>query len=112
MPVWQDAQDIAVSVYKITDTLPKHELYSLGDQIRRAASSVSANIAEGFGRATLKDRAHFYHIALGSLLETKNYLYLCEKLGYIDKTSLSSHVESIEGVQRQITAIIKYFKDA
>ena len=69
MPVWQDAQDYAVLVYGITKKFPKDELYALTSQMRRAASSISANIAEGFGRQSKKDKAHFYSMAYGSLLK-------------------------------------------
>ena len=108
MPVWQDAQDFAVLIYELTKSFPKDELYSLTNQMRRAASSVSANIAEGFGRNTSKDHANFYRIAYGSLLETKNFIYLSKRLGYIE--SEVRFVSDVENLQKQIQGIIKYFK--
>lgn len=62
------------------------------------------NIAEGFGRATTKDKLHFYTIAYGSLLETKNFLYLSEKLGYIEKSKLDTLIEQTVGCQKLINA--------
>jgi four helix bundle protein len=109
MTVWQDSQELAVSIYKITKVFPKDELYSLTNQIRRSASSVSANIAEGFGRGTNKDKAQFYRVALGSLFETKNFIYLSARLGYIDNTTAKETVQIIDGIHNQITAILKYF---
>ena len=76
LTVWQESQALAVSVYKITKLFPKDEMFALTNQLRRAASSISANIAEGFGRETSKDKSHFYTIAYGSLLEVKNFIYL------------------------------------
>ncbi len=110
MPVWQESQDFAVEVYKLTKTFPKDELYALTNQMRRASSSVSANIAEGFGRKTDKDKANFYHIALGSLLETKNFIYLAGRLQYLDQQEIDKTIPLINSVHRQITAILKYFK--
>lgn len=109
MTVWQDSQTLAVNVYAAVKNLPVEEKYALTDQMRRASSSISANIAEGFGRSTDKDKAHFYHIALGSLLETKNFVYLSGRLRYIDQSTVDALVQEIEKVHSQITAILKYF---
>lgn len=70
--VWQKSQNLAIEVYKITKKFPKAELFAMTSQIRRAATSVSANIAEGFGRVSKADKLHFYTMAYGSLLEAKN----------------------------------------
>lgn len=110
MPVWQDSLDLAVLIYKITKNFPVEERFALTDQLHRASSSISANIAEGFGRKTLKDRAHFYHIALGSLLETKNFIYLAERLGYIKTEDTNVIISKIGSVHKQITAILGYFR--
>lgn len=108
MPVWQESQDLAVTIYRITEKLPKSEMYALTDQMRRSSSSISANIAEGFGRGTYKDRSHFYHIALGSLLETKNFIYLSARLRYIPEEDVNKIIKDIESVHSQITAILRY----
>lgn len=111
MSVWQEAQDLAVNVYNLTHAFPKSELYGLVSQLQRAASSVSANIAEGFGRHSAKDKSHFYHIAFGSLLETKNFIYLAARLGYIDQEQSGTIALEAESIQHQISAILKFFKD-
>lgn len=67
LEVWQKAIDLAVEIYSITKTYPKEELYALSNQMRRAASSISANIAEGYGRYNIKEKTQFYKIANGSL---------------------------------------------
>jgi len=83
--VWKKAHKLSVDIYKLTENFPKSEQYSLTSQIRRASSSVSANIAEGFGRLTPKDKEHFYVMASGSLYELRNHLYLARDIDYIDK---------------------------
>ena len=102
--VWQESLALAVSVYRTTNSLPKSEIYGLTSQLRRAASSVSANIAEGFGRETNKDKLHFYTIAYGSLLEVKNFLYLSEQLEYITKKDLDVLFTQITSCQKLINA--------
>jgi four helix bundle protein len=76
MPVWQKATDLAEQVFAITEPLPRKEDYGLTSQIRRSALSVSANIAEGFGRHHAKDKLNFYlyYASRGSLAETKSHL--------------------------------------
>lgn len=110
MPVWNDAINFAVLIYELTKKLPKEEQFALTSQTRRAASSVSANIAEGFGRPTHKDKAHFYAIAYGSLLETKNFIYLTRRLNYIEADDETQLVIASIHLQKQINAIISYLK--
>lgn len=110
MLVWQEAQEFAVLVYKVSSGFPDDEKFGIISQLRRASSSVSANIAEGFGRSSKKDTAHFYHIARGSLLETKNFLYLSARLSYVDKEALDTLIASADSINQQITAILRYFK--
>lgn len=106
--VWQESQKLAVSVYEITKTFPKDELFGITNQTRRAVASISANIAEGFGRSTSKDKLHFYTIAYGSLLETKNFLYLSEKLMYLSNVQLSPLIDQCTSCQKLINASKKY----
>ena len=80
-------------------------------QMRRASSSISANIAEGFGRKTLKDKSHFYSIAYGSLLEVKNFIYLTGRLNYIDADDETRMIQVCNSLQRQINAITKYLNN-
>ena len=83
MPVWQQAMEIAVKVHSLTDLLPRKEDYGFTSQIRRSALSVSANIAEGFGRKHTLDKINFYLYARGSLTETQSHLEYGSKVGYI-----------------------------
>jgi four helix bundle protein len=101
---WQLSIDFAVEIYKITDSFPKTEQFGLTSQLRRASSGVSANIAEGFGRQSNKEKIQFYNIAYGSLTEAKSFLYLAEKLGYISSKELDSLKSTVTALQKMINA--------
>ncbi len=84
--VWEKAHKLTLQLYKITSSFPKEELSGLTSQIRRAASSIPANIAEGSGRNTQVELARFIHIAGGSASELEYHLILAHDLGYIDSS--------------------------
>ena len=77
------ADDLAVAAYEVSKGFPREEIYGITSQIRRAASSVAANIVEGASRESAKDYAHFLQIARGSLAETQYFLHLARRLGYL-----------------------------
>jgi four helix bundle protein len=85
--VWQKSHGLVLEIYRLTDQFPKNELYGLTAQIRRAAVSVPANIAEGYKRRTKPDKVRLFNIAQASLEECRYYLILAEDLGY-GKTAL------------------------
>lgn len=85
MPVWQKAHKLAVEVFHLTVGLPKAEDYGLTSQIRNSSNSAPANISEGFGRRTKKDKSNFYVIARGSSYETQNHLIYGNKTGYFEE---------------------------
>ena len=91
--VWKESHKLVLMVYKITGTFPSKETYSLIDQMRRAASSDTANLAEGFGRQTYREKAQFYYLAQGSLLELKNFILIAKDVGYLEPDDFSSLVE-------------------
>ena len=80
---WRLADDLTVAIYERTREFPKEELYALTSQLRRAAYSVPANIAEGASRESKKDYLHFLHIARGSLAEARYFVHLAQRLGYL-----------------------------
>ena len=86
---WQAADDLTVAVYGNSRKFPREETYGLTSQIRRAASSVPANIVEGCGRESKKDYLHFLYIARGSLLETEYLLHLATRLEYLSQDTHS-----------------------
>ena len=81
--VWQKAHSYVLAIYKINKQFPKEELFCLVNQIRLAAASITANIAEGYAKISSKDKLRFYNISQGSLEETRNFIILSKDLGYI-----------------------------
>ncbi len=88
LKVWQKACDFVVQIYTISHKFPAEEKYGLTNQLRRSAISISANIAEGSSRASLKDQAHFSQLAYSSLMETISHLYIAERLDYISSDKM------------------------
>ena len=92
-------------IYDVTRTFPNEEKFGLVSQMRRAAVSVPANIAEGFKRYSFKEKRHFYNIAEGSLEELKYFLILCKDLGYI--ASNEEFIERANTVGRLLNGLIR-----
>lgn len=88
LDAWQKAEDLAVEVYSLLPKFPATEQYALCQQIRRAVSSISLNIAEGSGRFSAKEKVRFIEIAFGSLRETYSQLHLAQRLGYLSEEEL------------------------
>jgi len=83
---WKLADDLTVAIYQKTQTFPREELYGLTSQVRRAAYSVPANIAEGSSRESKRDYLHFLYIARGSLSEAQYFIHLAYRLGYLSSS--------------------------
>ena len=81
--VWKKTHTLVLEIYRMTRDYPNDEKFSLVSQMRRAAVSIAANIAEGFKKRTLRDKSHFYNISQGSLEELRYYLILSADLGYL-----------------------------
>ncbi|MBN2560620.1 MAG: four helix bundle protein [Phycisphaerae bacterium] len=93
--VWQKAHHFVLDVYKLTERFPKTEMYGLASQLRRAAVSVPANIAEGFRKKGRPDKSRFLNIAQGSLEEARYYLILARDLEYGDPTEVMTKAEEV-----------------
>jgi four helix bundle protein len=100
--VWQKAHQFVIMVYAITESFPKQEMFGLTSQLRRAAVSIAANIAEGFKKKGKADKARFMNIAEGSLEECRYYLILTNDLKYGDVSK-----QQIEEVSKLINAYSK-----
>lgn len=100
---YQKGRVLVGEVYKFVKTLPPEEKYALGDQLRRAAVSVTSNIAEGSGRQSFKDQAHFIELSYGSLMEVMSQLDLSLDLGYINIESYTLLEQMIEEESRIIS---------
>ncbi len=83
---WQEARILTKEIYMMTRKFPKDEQFALTSQMRRAASSVCANIAEGFSRQSIADKLHFYTMAAGSLTELQSFTYIAFDVGYIEES--------------------------
>lgn len=105
--VWQRAHGFVLEVYKMTEIFPRNEIFGLTSQLRRAASSVPANIVEGFRRDTLKDSIHFYNIADASLEETKYHLLLAKDLRYVVEDIYQKNIALAEEVGKLLTRWIQ-----
>jgi four helix bundle protein len=91
--VWQRAHQFVLGVYRLTDNFPRTEIYGLTSQLRRAAVSIPANIAEGFKKRGRADKVRFLNIAQGSLEECRYYLILAKDLNYSDTSKLQPQLE-------------------
>jgi four helix bundle protein len=97
---------MAASIYRATDTFPKSEIYGLTSQLRRAAVSIPSNIAEGQGRVTKGEFAHFLGQARGSLLEVENQLLIAVDLGFLSKQNFNKLEEPLSEVGRLLNGLI------
>lgn len=93
--VWQKAHAFTPANYRCTERFPKHELFSLTSQLRRAGASISANFVEGFRKRTPRDKIRFYNIAQGSAGECLYHLILAHDLNYTDTTALQVDLEEV-----------------
>lgn len=104
--VWQKAHHFVLAVYRLSQSFPRHEVYGLSSQIRRASVSIPANIAEGFKKKTPKEKLRFFNIAQGSLEEVRYYLILIRDLDYGDTEKLANDLDEIgrmlEGYMKSI----------
>ena len=111
MPIWQHAIEVAETIHTLTENLPKKEDYGFTSQIRRSALSISANIAEGYGRMHTLDKINFYYNARGSLTETQSHLAYAEKVGYTTKENAEKVDETLNKLYHEINKIINSLRD-
>ncbi|MFA7244653.1 MAG: four helix bundle protein [Candidatus Magasanikbacteria bacterium] len=103
----QETRKFIVIIYKVTDKLPEHEKYGLVSQMRRAVVSILANIVEGYGRETKKDKLHFYIIARGSFREIECFILVLKDLDYISDKQYEYLVKVKDVVGGLLTNFIK-----
>ena len=101
--VWQKSHELAILIYRSTAEFPPSEKFGLASQLRRATVSIGSNIAEGFSRLSKKEKAQFYRIALGSLMEVESQLCIAGDIGYIKEKDAEIYNEAV----RQIHAMLK-----
>lgn len=104
LSVWQKSHLLALSIYNSTASFPKEELYGLISQMRRSASSIPTNLAEGCGRSTQSQLAHFINIALGSASELQYQLMLAKDLGFVTDHIFKEQSNKVIEVKRMLTS--------
>ena len=107
MPVWQQANFVVEKVYAICINLPKSEEYALSSQLKRAALSITANIAEGFGRNHSKDKANFYFYARGSAFELRSHLIVGRNLNFFAPGDITQIESACKDIVESLNKIIK-----
>jgi four helix bundle protein len=108
---WQQCRDVKLFFYQeILTNLPEEEKYNLGIQIRKASTSITANIAEGYGRYHFQEAKQFFRIARSSLYELKDHLVSCYDLGFILENNFTRGILLIESAKRMINGYINYLE--
>jgi four helix bundle protein len=109
---WQEGHALVLSIYRETSLFSRDELFGLTSQMRRSAISITSNIAEGFGRRSMKEKLQFYFIARGSLIELYNQLIIAKDVGYMT-TSIFEQLEAMfNKVHRLLNGLITKTKES
>jgi four helix bundle protein len=110
LEAWKYGHKLVLQIYRLTSSFPVRETYSLSDQLRRASISVTSNIAEGFGRPTIKGKLQFYYMFRGSLLEVQNQLIIAQDLGYLSSVEYKKVLELTNKVKAILQGLINKSK--
>lgn len=105
--VWERSHRLALDLYRETQRFPKHEIFGLSSQIRRATSSIPTNLAEGCGRWGDGDMGRFIQIAMGSASEVEYLLLLAKDLGYVEPAGYEILAAKLEEIRKMLTAFYK-----
>ena len=110
LKVWEKSHALTLAIYKATETFPKQELYSLTNQIQRAAVSIPANIAEGCGKDSDAELKRYFTIAMGSASELEYLLLLAHDLGYLQENIYQSMQNDLVETRKMLNAFIQKLK--
>ena len=108
LEAWAKGIELVIAIYKNSEHFPKEERYGLTSQIRRAAVSIPANIAEGAGRHSRKEFAHFLSNSQGSASELETELIIANRLGYLDEASFTLLIRELDRIGRLITGLVRH----
>lgn len=108
---WKENHTLVLQIYVITKKFPKEELFGITNQMRRAAVSITSNIAEGFSRQSYKEKIQFYSIAHGSLTELQNQLLISKDVGFLDEEDYKKISEQTIVGHKLISGLIKKTKE-
>jgi len=107
LDAWKKGHELVLEIYRLTKGFPKEEIYGIVSQLRRAASSITANIAEGFARYHFKDKIRFYYQARGSVAEVQNFLLLAKDLEFVDLENCKEMGERANEISQLINGLIR-----
>jgi hypothetical protein len=107
LEVWQNSRQLVKEIYLVTSSFPENEKFGITNQLRRASTSISANIAEGFSRKSNKEKSRFLNIAFGSTIEVINFLILSNDLGFLTNENYNKLREKSEFITNQINSLNK-----
>lgn len=111
LDAYREGKRVIIEVYRLLKKFPNEEKYALCDQLRRASISITSNIAEGSGRSSAKDKAHFLEISYGSLMEVVSQMDIACDLGYITPEEFSEFESKCANCARLISGLRQYFKN-
>ena len=105
--VWQAAHQLTLTIYQVTRSFPPEERYGLTSQLRRAASAIGANIAEGCGRSSDADTRRGFHVALASACEVLNHVILARDLDFLDEPAFTAIEDQLLPIRRMLVRLIE-----
>lgn len=106
LQVWSKAHNLTLDLYRISRDFPRDEIYGVTSQLRRAATSIGANLAEGCGRRTSSELARFVRIAMGSASELDYHLLLCRDLGFLKDDDFEHTANHLTEVRKMLTSFL------
>jgi len=107
LEVWQKPHALSLKLYRVTENFPRSEMFGLSSQIRRAAGSIGANLAEGCGRWGEAELARYVQIAMGSASELQNHLRLAKDLDFVSKPDYEAALRELTSVRQMLTALLQ-----
>ena len=107
LEVWRKAHSLTLQIYQVSEAFPREENFGVTAQLRRAATSIGANIAEGYARYGHRDKTKFYIIARASAAETQNFLVVATDLGWLDKGLSGGLIEQIHSIRQMLSALVR-----
>ena len=111
LEVWKLGHRFVLEIYELTKKFPKEEQFGITSQIRRAASSITANIAEGYGRHFFRDKINFYYISRASCAEACNFLFISRDLNLLNEKKFKDLDSLVNDINKMINAMIKYLEN-
>jgi four helix bundle protein len=107
LQVWKKAHDLTLELYRVSQRFPREEMYGITGQLRRAAVSIGANLAEGYGRRTSNELARFVRVAMGSASELDYHILLCRDIGLMSSDDFSISTAKLTEVRKMLTSFLQ-----